>query len=582
MAATGGEIVRVVRSGSFADPAVPAGAGPGPDELREPGRDREPRDAARGAWPRGRQRRPPGDPVRRCGRGDGSQRRRSAVAREPARPERHGRRRRERDVAVDPADAVWLGDPLETAGVRGRGTFTTRGPSSSGKRTSSRSERLRSAVEVSWRACRTSRRSGSTGVDELRNGTNGLAGQPPRPPPGRGRALGCTTVMPALLRRRRRSVLVSRSGVILLTIQFAVLAGYADRPRRRDARRAAPIRDRPDALARGERRPPRSRWPCSRRRSLADPGGDRSRRGWPSGSLRVLGTVGPTAGLGLATSAAVSVYAIVVSALAGLACIVALTLPTLFVSASPAGARAAEGRQARTTLPQRLGLDLALVAVAAVALWQLRLYGAPLTLNARGTLGLDPLLVAAPAIGLVGGAVLALARRASHRRARRAAARPRPGLVGSLGWRQLARRPLRYTRAALLPDARGGTRDAGRGSRRDVGPVAGGPGDIPGRGRRPGPRRRLQQASDVGRRPALPIDPGRPRCVAGHGRPVRPRPDDPRRPPGRPRSDDRRQGPQPARADGGIAPAADLLATLAPAGPTIRRWPSRAGRSGWP
>ncbi|HTG40406.1 MAG TPA: ABC transporter permease, partial [Methylomirabilota bacterium] len=168
------------------------------------------------------------------------------------------------------------------------------------------------------------------------------------------------------------------------------------------------------------------------------------------GVVALLGTVGPAAGLGIASSAAIGVSAFVVAALAGLACIVALALPTLFVSASPAGARAAEGRQARTTLPQRLGLDLALVAVAAVALWQLRLYGAPLTRNARGTLGLDPLLVAAPAIGLVGGAVLAL--RVVPRIAEigeRLLVRGR-GLVGSLGGRQLARRPLRYTRAALL------------------------------------------------------------------------------------------------------------------------------------
>ena len=90
------------------------------------------------------------------------------------------------------------------------------------------------------------------------------------------------------------------------------------------------------------------------------------------------------------------------------------------------------------------------VAVAGVALWQLRLYGAPLTRNVQGTLGLDPLLVAAPAIGLVGGAVLAL--RVVPRIAElgeRLLVRGR-GLVGSLGGRQLARRPLRYTRAALL------------------------------------------------------------------------------------------------------------------------------------
>ena len=130
--------------------------------------------------------------------------------------------------------------------------------------------------------------------------------------------------------------------------------------------------------------------------------------------------------------------------------VVILTLPTLFVSASPAGARAADARQGRASLPQRLGLDIALVAIAVVALAQLRLYGAPLTVNARGALGLDPLLVAAPAIGLIAGAVVAL--RVVPRIAEvleRFLVRGH-GLVGALGGRQLARRPLRYSRAALL------------------------------------------------------------------------------------------------------------------------------------
>jgi hypothetical protein len=86
-----------------------------------------------------------------------------------------------------------------------------------------------------------------------------------------------------------------------------------------------------------------------------------------------------------------------------------------------------------------------LVAVAVIAMLQLRLYGATLTRNTRGTLGVDPLLVAAPAIGLVAGAVLAI--RIVPRLAElveRALARTK-GLIGSLAARQVAR-PLRYTR----------------------------------------------------------------------------------------------------------------------------------------
>ena len=112
--------------------------------------------------------------------------------------------------------------------------------------------------------------------------------------------------------------------------------------------------------------------------------------------------------------------------------------------------RAAIGRQTGSTLPQRLGIDLVLIVVAVIALWQLRLYGAPLTRDARGALGIDPLLIAAPAIGLLAGAVVAI--RIIPRLAEvaeRVLVRRR-GLVSPLGARQLARRPLRYTRSALL------------------------------------------------------------------------------------------------------------------------------------
>ena len=78
-------------------------------------------------------------------------------------------------------------------------------------------------------------------------------------------------------------------------------------------------------------------------------------------------------------------------------------------------------------MAQRLGIDLALVVLAIVALWELRLYGAPLTRNARGVLGVDPLLVAAPAIGLLAGARAGHPDRAPAGGGRRAAPRPAVG-----------------------------------------------------------------------------------------------------------------------------------------------------------
>lgn len=447
MTSTGGEIVRIGRSGAFADANVPADAVKDLT-LFESVDDLEQRATlASGAWPVAGQ-----DPVQ-------------ATVSDAAAREMHvavGDRlplvdRREPDAkvtvaitgiwTVDPGDALWLGEPLDTTGIAIGGTYTTRGPLLIREADLVGIGGPTTRLQMWWRGLPAISDLRVDGVDDLRNGANGLAGRlrgliPAETSPR------VTTGLPAVLDDVGRSVLVSRSGVILLTIQFAVLAGYAV------------------ILVAGmlvERR----RSEIALMRSRGASGGhliamavlEATFLAIPAAALApvlafgvtaLLGTLGPTAGLGLVDSASIGRNAIVISALAGVACVAALTLPTLFVSASPAGARAATGRQARTTLAQRLGLDVALVAVAGVALWQLRLYGAPLTRSARGSLGLDPLLVAAPAIGLVAGAVLAL--RVVPRLAEvgeQVLVRGR-GLVGSLGGRQLARRPLRYTRAALL------------------------------------------------------------------------------------------------------------------------------------
>jgi hypothetical protein len=447
IAATGGEIARVVKTGSFADPAVPSAQVSELTSFESLDGIEEHATLMAGAWPEAG-----GVPLQ-------------ATVSEPAATalnlhvgdHRSLVNRIDPSVRVDvvvsgvwradPTDAFWLGDPLETSGVHAEGSFITRGPLVISEADLVALGGGRDRVDLSWRAIPDIAALRIDRTDDLRIGVDGLAARFRESLPATVTPRVQTT-LPALLTDVGRSVLVSRSGVILLTIQFAVLAGYSI------------------VLVAGmlvERR----RSEIALMRSRGASGGhlvamatlEAAILAIPAavvapflalGVVALLGTVGPAAGLGIASSAAIGVSAFIVAALAGLACIVALALPTLFVSASPAGARAAEGRQARTTLPQRLGLDLALVAVAAVALWQLRLYGAPLTRNARGTLGLDPLLVAAPAIGLVGGAVLAL--RVVPRIAElgeRLLVRGR-GLVGSLGGRQLARRPLRYTRAALL------------------------------------------------------------------------------------------------------------------------------------
>jgi hypothetical protein len=447
MASTGGEIVRIVRSGPFADSTLSPKAVHDLTLFESVDGIEQRATLVGGAWPTAGQ-----DPLEATVSDVAARELHVAVGDRLSFVDRSNPGATVKVAivgiwTVDPEDALWLGEPLDTTGISVGGTFTTRGPVVIREADLVAIGGGSNRMSVSWRGLPAIANLRVDGVDALRNGANNLSGRlrglvPAETSPR------VTTGLPALLDDVGRSVLVSRSGVILLTIQFAVLAGYAV------------------VLVAGmlvERR--RSEIALMRSRGasaahlvvmavieaviLAVPAAALAPL-LAVGVTALLGLVGPTAGLGLVDSAAIGQGAIVVSALAGLACVVALTLPTLFVSASPAGARAATGRQARTTLAQRLGLDLALVAVAGVALWQLRLYGAPLTRNARGSLGLDPLLVAAPAIGLVAGAVLAL--RVVPRLAElgeQVLVRGR-GLVGSLGGRQLARRPLRYTRAALL------------------------------------------------------------------------------------------------------------------------------------
>ncbi|MFI7399255.1 FtsX-like permease family protein [Streptomyces sp. NPDC049541] len=97
------------------------------------------------------------------------------------------------------------------------------------------------------------------------------------------------------------------------------------------------------------------------------------------------------------------------------------------------------------------GADLALLAVAAVAYWQLHQQTSGAVNGDRtGTLGIDPLLVAAPALALLAGTVLTLRLLPPVARlAERRAAGGR-GLTAALAGWQLSRRPMRGAGPVLL------------------------------------------------------------------------------------------------------------------------------------
>ena len=429
---------------------------------------------------------------------------------------------------ADPADPYWLGDPLVLDGAETSGRFTTRGPlvvAAADLTTGPLSEPL----DAQWRAIPEVTGFRPETLDAVGTDIAGLRGRVNAALPGSSQA-SVSTQLPDILASVDRSVLVAQAGILLLLVQFGVLAAYAVilvaallLERRRTE--TALLRSRGAgtghlaAMAFGEA------LLVVVPAVIAAP--------WLAVLLVQAVRLNPAMeGVGLsAPLPGPSTYATAV--LGGIVALVALTLPTLLSGVSIAGVRAAIGRQGGRTLPQRLGLDLALIVLAVIAMLQLRLYGATLTRTARGTLGVDPLLVAAPAIGLIGGAVLAirivprlaeLAERVARPDARVDRVAPRP--------------PDRAPAAPLHPggaaaDPRGGVGDVRVRPRRDLDPQPGGPGGVDRRLRRPHGARPAERHPTLGARRRAAGRPGRDGGDPGRARVGRPRVDDPRRDAGR-------------------------------------------------
>ena len=115
----------------------------------------------------------------------------------------------------------------------------------------------------------------------------------------------------------------------------------------------------------------------------------------------------------------------------------------------PGNARVRRGRQAALSTVVRAGLDVALVALGLLALWELRRYSAVQRLSG-GELGVDPVLAAAPVVALVGISLIPLRLLpVAARRLDRVSARARHVDAALAGW-QLARRPRRQVGPILL------------------------------------------------------------------------------------------------------------------------------------
>ena len=140
--------------------------------------------------------------------------------------------------------------------------------------------------------------------------------------------------------------------------------------------------------------------------------------------------------------------AIAVAAVVAAGAVVIMVVPALS-TVTPGTARARRGRQAAISGLTKAGADVALVLLAVVAGWQLRHYSA-VSAGANGNFGVDPVIVIAPALALVGGTVLALRLLPVGGKAGdRLAARGRRLTAALASW-QISRQPIRQGGAALL------------------------------------------------------------------------------------------------------------------------------------
>ncbi|MFF3729788.1 FtsX-like permease family protein [Streptomyces sp. NPDC002476] len=348
---------------------------------------------------------------------------------------------------TDPASPYWLLDELGGRGVRAS-TFTTYGPLlttpsvvTGGRVSGGGSGWLASADFASLTADRIGalRASARTGpaLLELPTGDG-----------SKGGTVGGTTAstaLPEVLDRVERSLLVSRSTLLIVALQLALLAACA---LLLVARLLAAERTGETRLlrARGASRPALAGLAVREALLLAGPA--LLIAPLLAGPLiRLLAGQGALARLGLEleVSAGGRLGVWLTAAGVALGCALAVTLPAVAAT----GFRTS--RAHALPAPLRAGADLGLVAVAGVAYWQLdRRTSGAVSADTTGALGIDPLLVAAPALALLAGAVLTLrllplAARLAERRATGGR-----GLAAALAGWQLSRRPGRGAGPVLL------------------------------------------------------------------------------------------------------------------------------------
>ncbi|MEU9853471.1 ABC transporter permease [Streptomyces sp. NPDC047974] len=342
--------------------------------------------------------------------------------------------------ATDPDDPYWL---LDEAGGRGVRTvsFTTYGPLLADPAVLSSG--ALAPGDTSWLAEADFSRLDTGGIAPLREAATGEPARLLADTTTFGTTISVSTGLPTVLAQTERALAVSRSTLLIVAVQLVLLAAYA---LLLVARLLSTERSGETALLRARG--------GSRRRIAGLAAAEALLLALPAALLAPLLT-GPltrlfaersglsSLGVRLDSSPGATVW--LVSAGVALACAAAVVAPALATRDGDA-VSLRTARAGTLPWPVRAGADLGLLLIAGIALWQLRRTPEA---AADGS-GIDPVLIAAPALALLAGTVLTLRLLPpAAKLAERRAARGR-GLSAALAGWQFSRRPLRGAGPVLL------------------------------------------------------------------------------------------------------------------------------------
>ena len=358
---------------------------------------------------------------------------------------------------TDPTAAFWLDDDLLTAGVSTSRTSKTVGPlvvvpsALLGGSEVVQPRRLVATWLVEPRLDRLT----VGAVDDLRRSLDRLPARFDRlteeltPDAAETTsALDVTSFLPKLLLDTSRSLAVTRSGLYAVVAQLALLAAFALVI---GANLLIDTRRRETGLleARGISRRQLVAFAAIEALVLVVPVALISP--WVAAALlRLVARFGPLATIDLAVNASVGAEALLTVVVAAVFVILLLMWPSIRATTSITNPLSHHRRQRVRQLTQSLGVDIALLALTAVAFWQLRAIRSTPIGRLADRFSVDPVLVVTPALGLLTGAVMTLRIVPLMARVGERLATAGRSMIGALtGW-QLARRPGGQARAAFL------------------------------------------------------------------------------------------------------------------------------------